>query len=110
DLEEVGDLRPYLVTDGAVGGDRSRHYDNAIAREQFSDEPDASNVGVPVFLAESQALRQVSAHDVAVEQLDIVTAVPNLVHQELGHRTLAGTGQAGEPNGDTRGFLFPSYA
>ena len=55
----------------AVRGDRGRHRDHAVAGEQRGDESDPEDVGVAVLLREAEALREVLAHFVAVEQLDL---------------------------------------
>src|SRR5262249_59349598 len=58
---------PHLVPRGAVGAD-GRHHGHAAVGDDFGgDEADATDVRVTVFLAESEALREMRPHHVAVE-------------------------------------------
>src|SRR5262249_38863759 len=70
DLDETPDAGVDLVAHLAAGRDRGDEDDNAIARQELGDEADAPDVGVTVFLAESEPLAEVLADDVAVEDLD----------------------------------------
>jgi hypothetical protein len=53
------------------------------------DEPDAQDVGVAIQLAETEALDQVGAHSVAVENLDLVATRPQNGLKRFGQRRLA---------------------
>ena len=67
-LAEAPDGTPLLVPDRSVGADGGRDGAGAGAREELGDEADAADVGVPVLAGEAEALREVGAHLVAVEQ------------------------------------------
>ena len=84
----------------AVGRDRGRDRDDAVAREQVRDEADAADVRVAVLLREAEALREVLAHLVAVEDLD--TPAPGSSPRTVRQRALAGARQAGEPEDRAR--------
>src|SRR5581483_9075801 len=74
DLDEVADESAVLVADIAVGRDRGRDDGDAVAGEEVGDEADAEDVGVAVLLAEAEAFAEVGADDVAVQDLDLVSA------------------------------------
>ena len=98
DFDEVVDPAAHLVTDGAVGGDRRGDRHHAVAREQRRDETDPEDVRVAVGLGETEPLRQVLAHLVAVEQLDPPAPLTQVLDQDLGDRALAGAREPGEPH------------
>ena len=79
-------MRAHLVADLAVGRDRGRDRDDAVAREQIADVADAADVGVAVFLGKAQALGEVGADFVAVEDFDAMTALAQFVGQQIGQR------------------------
>src|SRR5882672_289735 len=101
-LDERGaGLLAHFVADVAVGRDRGRDRDHAIAREHVGDETDAADVGVAVFLRKAQALREVLAHFVAVEDFDLLAAVAEDRSEVFGQRALARARETGEPESET---------
>jgi hypothetical protein len=100
DLHEVLDHGPALVARVAVGADGADDRGDAVAGEQVRDEPDPKDVRVAVLAGEPEPLRQVRANHVAVQQLDLLVAMPELVEEHLRERRLAGPGEAGEPDRD----------
>src|SRR5262249_2852730 len=107
DLDEA--LADHLadgVTRLGVGRDGGDDDAGAVARQQLGDEADAQDVGVAVLAREAEALAQVGAADVAVQMLDEDAAPLELGADDLGDRALAGTGQAGEPEGESMVFLW----
>jgi len=77
-LHEAPDERSCLVAYGAVGGDGRRDRDSTVPRDEIRDEGDPADVDVAIFLREAQTLREVLAHDVAVQDLR-----PNAAPREL---------------------------
>jgi hypothetical protein len=53
-----------------VGAYRRDDRNTAMPHDFGRDEPDASNIGIAVVFAESKPLRQMGAHDIAIEQRD----------------------------------------
>src|SRR6185437_10442714 len=64
-LDELADLRAYLVPRRAVGRDRAADRRDAVASEEIRHEPDPPDVRVAILLREPEAFRQVLADDVA---------------------------------------------
>src|SRR5258705_6764790 len=89
-----------LVADLGVWGDRRGDHRHAVAAEQVGDEGDATDVDVAVLLREAEALREVFAHHVAIEDLQLRTALAQLFLEQPGNCRLAGTGESGEPEGE----------
>ena len=104
DLDELSDHRSHLVSGLLVGRDRAADRRDAVARQELGDEPDPQDVRVTVLLGEPEALGQVLPDHVAVEDLGLHLPRLELVVQHLGDRGLAGTGQAGEPDGEALRF------
>src|SRR5205809_565755 len=96
-LDERTDLFAHLVADRAVGRDRGRDHRHAVPREQLRDVADAADVGVAVFAREPEALGEVLAHFVAVEDFDGDAATTQLRAHGGGERGLARARQPGEP-------------
>src|SRR5437867_10207412 len=96
-LDERADLLAHLVADRAVGRDRGCDHRHAVPREQLRDVTDAADVGVAVFAREPQALGEVLAHLVAVEDFDRDAATTQLCAHRGRERGLARAGQSGEP-------------
>src|SRR5207302_8735005 len=69
----------------------------AVAPEQLDDVTDAADVGVAVFAREPEALGEVLAHFVAVEDFDGDAATTQLCAHRGRERGLARAGQPGEP-------------
>ena len=65
------------------------------------DEADAADIGVAVLLAEPEALGQVRADDVAVQQGDGPPPLQQHDHQGFRDRGLAGPAEPGEPEAET---------
>jgi hypothetical protein len=61
---------------------------------------DAQDVGVAVLLAEAEALGEVRADHVAIEDGDLASAFEQERGQHLGGGALAGAAQAGEPDAE----------
>src|SRR5436309_12036494 len=100
-LDERADLFAHLVADRAVGRDRGCDHRDAVARKQLRDVTQAAVVGVAVVAREPQALAEVLAHLVAVEDLDRDTATAQLRAHGGGERGLARAGQTREPKGES---------
>ena len=75
--------------------------ERAVAREQLRDVTDAVDVGVAVFAREPQALGEVLAHLVAVEDFDRDAATTQLRAHRGGERGLARAGQTRKPKGES---------
>ena len=87
----------YLGTGRVEGRDRRADRQPTVPRDLRGDEPDAQDVGLAVLAAEAQTLREMVAHDVAVERGDgAVAALEDVVHQGSGEGRLAGAGEPGE--------------
>ena len=98
DLDERRFMRATdFVADVAIRRDGGADRDDAVARQQSSDEADAANVRVAIFLGESQSFAQVRAHLIAVENLDASAARHEALADALRERRFPGAGQAGEP-------------
>ena len=97
DLDEVVDPAAHLVAHGLVRGDRGRHRDHTVPGEEARDVTDPADIGVAVLFREAEALRQVLAHLVAVEELDPVAPLLQVRDHDVRDGALAGTRQAGEP-------------
>src|SRR5206468_12983144 len=70
----------------------------ARGREARRDPADPRDVGVAVLLREPESLRELSAHDVAVEVVDEKSALLELGLDDVRHRRLAGCRQSREPD------------
>ena len=53
------------------------------------------------FLAETEPLRKMRAHDVAVEDFDLRVALAKTLFENLGNRRFPGAGKAREPECET---------
>src|SRR5919108_3319612 len=93
-------LRSRLVPDLAIRRDRSRDHGNLVARQQIGDESHPADVRVPVLLREPEPLGEVLANDVAVEDLELRAAPPQLPDQQVRDRRLAGPRKPGEPEAE----------
>src|SRR2546422_9116342 len=69
--------------------------------QQFAHEPDATNVLIAVFLAESESLAQMRADHVAIEHLDGPAAPLQFWRHQASKGGLAGTWKPGKPDGKT---------
>src|SRR3990170_1154689 len=98
DLDELADELTVRVPGGPIRADRAADRRDAVAGEQVRDEPDPQDVRIAVLLGEPEALAQVLADDVAVQDLGLETPSLELVIEHLGDRGLARPGQAGEPD------------
>src|SRR5258708_26793302 len=102
-LHETRSLGADFVPHLAIRRDRRGDGDAAAAGDQSRHIADAPDVGVAVFLRESQTLREVGADLVAVEQLDVPPARLELGFQRIGDGRLARTRQSCEPNDESSG-------
>src|SRR5581483_9204837 len=71
-----------------------------VSGEELRHVPDPQDVRVPVLLGEAEALGEVLARLVAVEDLGLHPPGLQLVVEHLGDRGLPGSRQAGEPHGE----------
>src|ERR1019366_7849305 len=100
-LDEPADALAHLRSRVLVRRDRRRDGDDAVAGEQFGDEPDAPDVDVAIFFGETEAGAERPPHFVAVEDLHSQTTLAQLRCDALPDGRLAGTGQSSEPDGET---------
>src|SRR5438876_761298 len=80
---------PHLAPHRAVRRDQRAQHDHTVAGEEVGDEADPAHVLVPVGAGEPEPLRQVRAHDVAVEHLDPPALVEQPLLEGTGDRRLA---------------------
>src|SRR5262249_37278303 len=79
-----------------VRGNRRGNRNHSITRQEARDVSDPPNVRVPILLRKAESLRQVSAHFIAIQQLQWnAWRKPRLKGGR--QRTLAGSGKTGEP-------------
>jgi hypothetical protein len=69
-----------------------------VLGQQGTDEADAADIFIPVFLGKAQPLAQVLAGDVAVQVLAIYAAFLEFGTELERQRGLPRAGKAGEPN------------
>src|SRR5262247_2392916 len=62
-LNKTRDPSARFVPDRSIWRDGRDDRDHAVARQQFTDEGDAPDVLVPIFLAEPETLRQSRSND-----------------------------------------------
>ena len=92
--------RARLTAGVAIGRDGRDDDRRAGPREPRGDPADAQDVAVAVLLGEAEALGEVRADDVAVEDLDERAAPLQLVRDEAADGGLAGCGEARQPHGE----------
>ena len=90
----------HIVAGRPVRADGGADDHAAVADDLRRHEADAADVDVPVFLAETQPLGEVRAHDVAVEHRHLPAVLEEELGQHLGRGRFAGAAQAGEPDAD----------
>src|ERR1035437_911667 len=73
-LDEVADGSAHLVPHVAVRRDGRRQRNHAVARQQARYEADAADVLVAILAREAQALAEVLAHRVAIQQFQAASA------------------------------------
>ena len=88
-----------LVADRAIRADDRAKRGPAVLGDQAGDITDAPDVGVAVFLAEAEALGQVSADLVAVQERAIAAELGEPLDGRVRDGALARTRKAGEPEG-----------
>src|SRR5262249_38731137 len=76
------------------GGDHDNH---AVAREQLGDEADAADVGIAVLAAETKALREIGANDIAIQEFGFGLRVAEAFHELIRDSALPRSRHAGEP-------------
>ena len=82
----------------------------AVPRQPRGDPADALDVRVAVLLREAEPLREVRAHDVAVELLDEQASPLQLGRDEIRDRRLARPGEAGEPECEPDHFVWMPHS
>ena len=89
-------------TGGLEGGDGAGDGDTAVTRDLGGHPPDAGDVGVAVVDGEAEALAQVRADDVTIQDGDGAGWVGSgeALHQRGGDGGLARARQAGEEDGE----------
>ena len=92
--------RPHSVARRPIRGDRGAHHRPAVAHDLAGHEADAQDVGVAVLAGETQALREMSAHHVAVELGHLAPRLEQENRQHRRGRRLAGAAQPGEPDAE----------
>src|SRR3954465_7825110 len=96
-LDEVVDPAPHFVTHRAIRRDRGGDRCHAVARAHGGPPSDPAEVFVAVGLRKAEALRQMLANLVTVEEFDLSPPGPQFVDHKGGDRALSRAGQAGEP-------------
>src|SRR5262249_38803117 len=96
-FDENADALAHLVAHRAIGRDGRRDRDHTVARQQLADETDAADVLVTVFFAEAQPLREVSAHQVAIQDFDLGAERAEALFQQIRNGALACARHPGEP-------------
>src|SRR4029450_4115090 len=66
-LDKIRNPSACLIPDGSIRRNGRDDRDYAVARQQFADEGDASDVLVPIFLAETETPRQTRSNDVTIQ-------------------------------------------
>src|SRR5207247_7731039 len=84
-----------------VRAHRGAQDDAAVPDDLGRDEPDTTDIGVAILLAEPQSLRQVSANDVTVKHGHLAPALQQENGEHLGRSRLTAAAQAGEPDADS---------
>ena len=69
-----------------------------VSGDQSGDVADAPDIGVSVFLAESQPFGQVRPNLVAVQERAVAAELGQALDQGMGDGTLTRPGQPGEPD------------
>ena len=82
----------------AEGADGSADHGAVMAGDLTSDEADAQDVGVAVFLAETEAFGEVGTDDIAVQDSRLATMLEQHGDQRLRYGGLARTAQACKPD------------
>src|SRR5690606_13797741 len=76
-------------------------HSSARADDLTRNEANPQDIRIAVFLAEAQALREVRADYIAIEDRDLTTPLQQQRGQHLRCRALARAAQAGEPDTET---------
>ena len=98
DLDEVGaDQLTRGRAHRAIRRDRGHEDEHSVALEEMRDERDARDVQLAILARVAEALRQVGAHDVSVERLDLLAVRAQTRRDRFGQRALPGAGEAREP-------------
>src|SRR3954454_21828981 len=89
---ESRDASAQRVAAGAIWRDGGGDGDHAVAREQFTEEPDSPNILFPVLPTESEVAAEVRPHHVTVEQLHSETPPAEAGRQHRCQSALAAAG------------------
>src|SRR5579884_3458033 len=101
DFDEIADLLARPLTSLAVGRDGGRNTGHTVARQQAAHEGDALDVGIAILAAEAQALAQMRAHHITIQNLYVATARLQTLLDSFRKRAFAGAGEAGKPDCET---------
>ena len=96
------DERPDAPSRRVVGRNRRDHDSRPVTRQPGGDPADPLDVRVSVLVREAEALREMRAHHVAVEHLDVRAAPLELRREGATDRRLAGSRKPGQPDGVAR--------
>ena len=96
------DQGPDALARRVVGRDRGDDDGRAVPREPRGDPADPLDIRVAVFVRVAEALGEMRPHDVAVEHLDMEAAPLEFARDGASDRRLAGSGEAGQPDGEAR--------
>src|SRR5260370_37333139 len=107
-FDERTDRAAHFIADGAVRGNGGGDHDHAVAGEQLRDVADAPDVGVAVLAREAQALGEILAYLVSVEQLDPNPLPGELAAYRCPERRLPCSRETGEPQGEPGRCSDPS--
>src|SRR5208283_1989150 len=88
-----------FVTDGAVGADHRAERRSSVHRHQAGDIANPADVGIAVFLAETQALGKVRADLVSVKQRAISAKLGQALDEGMSDGALSRARKSGEPDG-----------
>src|SRR6185503_20818373 len=78
--------RAAFITGGTIRADGSADHSATVAGDLRCNETDPPDVGVAVFLREAKSLREMRAHDVAVEHRHLTPVFEQSCRQDLSSR------------------------
>src|SRR5207248_6320086 len=99
----------HFIANVAIRGDSRGNHPDSVAAQELGDVADTANIGVAVFFGEAEALAEIRANDVPVENLDVQPALAQDRRKPPRNSRFSGPGQAGEPDGKTasHSYLHP---
>ena len=89
----LADVAPDLVADLLERRDGRDDDPDPVAGQKVGHEADPQHVDVPVLAREAEALGEVGANDVPVEDLDLAVPLSQLPLHDVGYGRLAGPGE-----------------